>query len=109
MQKQLPNYKLIYEDMINKKFPHMKKICQTILDKNELSYLDVIKLNNIIFGNKKKFNQRLRSYNKVTILEILKYQKENNLNNTELARHFNLSRNSVSKWKIYFSQDFTKR
>lgn len=33
---------------------------------------------------------------------MLDYQKGNGLNNTGLAKHFSLSRNSVAKWKKYF-------
>ncbi|MCT2406257.1 helix-turn-helix domain-containing protein [Chryseobacterium antibioticum] len=106
MQKLQPNYKLIYQDIISKKYPRKKSQCNTILEKEELSILDVLKLNNLIFGSINKeaqvFNQRLRSYNKTTILEILEYQKINKLNNTQIAIQFKLSRNSVSKWKKIF-------
>ncbi|MGU3376980.1 helix-turn-helix domain-containing protein [Chryseobacterium sp. M5A1_1a] len=106
MERLLPNYKLIYEDIIRKKYPHKKNECQNILNKKELSTLDVVKLNNIIFDTKNKeaesFNQKLRSYNKAAILEILNYQKVNNLNNIQVARKFNLSRNSIGKWKKMF-------
>lgn len=106
MEKLLPNYKLIYQDMVRKKYPHKEIQCRTILSKNELSVLDVVKLNNIILDAKnietERFNQKLRSYNKATILEILNYQKVNKLNNVQVAMQFNLSRNTVSKWKKLF-------
>ena len=38
-------------------------------------------------------------HHKTTILEILQYQKNNNLNNNQLADHFKLSRNTITKWK----------
>lgn len=108
MEKLLPNYKLIYEDIISKKYPHKKARCQFLLNKKELSILDIIKLNTIIFydGNKEAniFNQRLRSYDKSTILEILDYQKVNKLSNTQVAIQFKLSRNSISKWKNLFQR-----
>jgi len=47
-------------------------------------------------------NQKLKSYDKNTILQILDYQKKHHLNNTELALHFKLSRNTVAKWKKIF-------
>jgi len=101
-----PNYKLIYQDIIAKKYPDKKSKCDGILNKNELSVLDVIKLNNIIFDNinnePSKSNQRLRSYDKITILQILDYQKIHRLNNTEIAMKFNMSRNTISKWKKFF-------
>ena len=109
MKKSLPNYKLIYQDMIKKKYPQKEIQCHNILNKDELSILDVMELNKIIFDNENKesqrFNQKLRSYNKATILEILNYQKVNNLNNTQIAIQFNLSRNSIGKWKkLFFSR-----
>lgn len=48
-------------------------------------------------------NQKYRSYDKATIIEILNYQKKNSLNNTQLSNHFKLSRNTVTKWKTLFN------
>jgi len=99
---------VIYNDIINRDHPNKKQECNNILSKEEISMLDVIKLNNIIFGIQDKktveFNQKHRSYDKNTILEILEYQEKNELNNTELANHFKLSRNTVAKWKKHFKQ-----
>ena len=100
-----PNYKKIYEDILLK-YPAKKEQCRTILSKTSFSVKDVITINNIIFpraDQKTQFaNQRHRSYDKSSILEILEYQVKNNLNNSELARHFKLSRNTVAKWKKQF-------
>ncbi|SDQ15091.1 hypothetical protein SAMN05421664_0753 [Chryseobacterium soldanellicola] len=102
----IPNYKRIYNDMITRKHPEKQEQCRSILGKEDLSMLDVIKLNDIIFGIKDKqtviFNQMHRSYDENTILEILSYQHKNNMNNTQLANHFSLSRNTVAKWKKHF-------
>ena len=101
-----PNYRLIYNDLINTKHPNKQKECSTILGKKEISMLDVIKLNTIIFGIKDRetymLNQKHRSYDQKTVIEILNYQRKNELNNTEVANHFNLSRNTVAKWKKHF-------
>lgn len=101
----IPDYKRIYSDLIEEKFPD-KKECRVILNKEKLSELDIIKLNMILFNDNNKetavFNQMHRSYNKKTILEILQYQRKNQLNNTQLANHFKLSRNTVAKWKKIF-------
>lgn len=98
-----PNYHKIYSDIIQLKYPEKEKYCQSILSKKELSALEVIMINDIIFSKYKKenlvFNQMHRAYNKQTILEILNYQKNNKLNNSQLALHFKLSRNTVAKWK----------
>lgn len=101
-----PNYHKIYSDIIYHKYPQKKLICQSILEKKELFVLDILKLNHLIFGMSSRenviFNQRHRSYSMSDILEILDYQKKNNLNNSQLANHFKLSRNTITKWKKHF-------
>lgn len=106
MEKILPDYKKIYQDIIVKKYPYKRNKCETILKKENLSVWDIINLNDILFGigNRETciFNQKHRSYSKPDILEILDYQQKNSLNNTQLANRFKLSRNTIAKWrKIY--------
>lgn len=108
MEKSLqPDYRKIYKDIITRNYPDKRQVCQNILSKKHLSILDVIEVNTLIFnkGNKSsnEMNQKYRSYDIPTILKILDYQKINRLNNTELAIHFKLSRNTVAKWKKQFS------
>lgn len=98
-----PNYKKIYSDIL--KINHCENVekCETILSKPFLTFLDVIKLNEYIFGKKNEtINGKHKSYNKKTILEILTYQKKHKFNNTQTAKHFKLSRNTVAKWKKMF-------
>ena len=101
-----PDYKMIYLDIIRKKHPDKEKKCGSILKKINLSAIDIIRLNDLIFGIKDKeveaFNQNHRSYSKSDILKILDYQKRHKLNNSELSRHFRLSRNTISKWRRIF-------
>lgn len=99
-----PYYKKIYSDILTKKFPEKVNECKSILSKKELSILDIIQLNQQIFGYNEIFsdNQRLRSYDNQSIVEILEYQKKYNLNNTQLSIHFKLSRNTIAKWKSKF-------
>ncbi|UOU97078.1 hypothetical protein MUU74_11295 [Chryseobacterium daecheongense] len=77
--------------------------CFSLLNKKELSNIDIIELNRKVFETMdletEKFNQKLRSYNTTSIIKILDYQEKNSLNNTQLAKHFKLSRNTVAKWK----------
>lgn len=101
----MPNYKQIFTDILNQKFPHKKEFCKNILSKANITQLDVIKLNQIIFESKPKIsttNQKFRAYNKSTIVRILQYQAQNQLSNTQIANHFNLSRNTISKWRKQF-------
>ena len=101
-----PDYKLIFTDILDKKFPHKKEKCQILLKKKNLSAMDIIELNNNIFntpkGEKQSENQKYRSYSKSDILKILDYQKKHKLNNSQLALHLKLSRNTVAKWKKMF-------
>ncbi|MDQ8140473.1 helix-turn-helix domain-containing protein [Chryseobacterium sp. CFS15] len=102
----MPDYKRIYGDILNSRYPDKKKYCENILHNDILTHLDVIKLNTIIFGEATaeswNFDKRHRSYNKETILKILQYQKKNKLSNTQLAMHYSLSRNTVARWRKLF-------
>lgn len=87
------------------KFPEKENVCRPFLQKQLLTELDVIKLENIIFGKamcKSNSNKKHRSYDKSTILKMLDFQKQKNLNNLQLAKHYGLSRNTVAKWKKMF-------
>lgn len=107
MTKLAPDYKSIYSDILDKKYPHKKEKCEVLLNKKKLSALDVIKLNQMIFGNteNENFTRRHNSYSKSDILIILDYQKKNRCNNSQLAAHFKLSRNTVTKWRKIFWLD----
>ncbi|MCT2406246.1 helix-turn-helix domain-containing protein [Chryseobacterium antibioticum] len=106
MEKLIPDYKRIYNDIIVKEFPDKRNCCMRLLQKESLSVMDIIELNEKIFGSPDKetfaANQRHRSYRKTDILKMLDYQKKNQLNNTQLAIHFKLSRNTVTRWKKSF-------
>lgn len=106
MKNNQPDYKTIYADILHKKHPEKKAECFPLLEKENLSVLDIIELNKKIFGIADKEtqaeNQKHRSYSKSDILSILDYQKKHKLNNIQLARHFGLSRNTVAKWKKTF-------
>ncbi|GEN76383.1 helix-turn-helix domain-containing protein [Chryseobacterium hagamense] len=101
-----PDYRKIYQDMIRMKYPEKAKLCSSILKKKNIDLLDIMRLNAIITGksDKQKLqdNQKLKSYDRNTILKILNYQQKHHLNNTQTADHFRLSRNTVAKWKKFF-------
>jgi len=101
-----PDYKRIYKDILEKKYPDKKQLCKNLLDKKKLTSLDIIELNKKIFGivdqSSEMFNRRHRCYTQSDILKILDYQKKNNINNSQLAKHFKLSRNTIAKWKNFF-------
>lgn len=47
MEKSTPDYKKIYTDIIDLKYPHKKELCKTWLNKKSLS---VLELNRFVFG-----------------------------------------------------------
>lgn len=96
-----PDYKRIYEDLVLEKFPLKLNEFQNFFNKKTLNCLDVIQLNNLLFPRNGLNipDQKHKSYDEQSILEMLKYQKEKKLNNSQLALHFKLSRNTVAAWK----------
>ncbi|PVV55081.1 helix-turn-helix domain-containing protein [Chryseobacterium sp. HMWF035] len=96
-----PNYNKIYIDLILIKFPERVDEFLPFLKEKTLSNLEVLTLNNRLFDSLSSdfSNGKHRAYDKNSILYILDYQKKNKLNNTQLANHFKLSRNSITKWK----------
>jgi len=104
--KNTPNYRKIYEDMISRKYPEKAQACKSILRKKIIKTIDLMILNNIIVGFDSydiKSNQKLKSYDKDTIFEILTYQKKYRMNNIQTAKHFNISRNTLTAWKRKFT------
>ncbi|SFN37912.1 hypothetical protein SAMN05421594_2450 [Chryseobacterium oleae] len=108
MEKTIPDYKKLYTDILIKKGLQHDKECLYILKKRYLTTLDVLLLNDLIFKTSCReteiFNQKHRSYNEEAIIKILDYQRSNNLNNSQLCRHFKLSRNTIAKWKKLYSK-----
>lgn len=105
MERSLPNYKKIYEDIIQKKCPEKYDQCASLLNKNEISAMDVLSLNEIVFGKTNESqisNRKHKSYDYESIIKILDYQKKNGLTNVEISRQFDLCRSTVSKWKKNF-------
>lgn len=99
-----PDYVRIYSDIVDLKYPDRRSEFNSTLSKEKLSFLEVIALNNKLFGRKEivDLNQKFKTYNKKAILDILDYQKKESLNNSQTARHFKMSRNTLTKWrKIY--------
>lgn len=112
MQEIKPNYSKIFEDIIAKKCPERLQEFKHYLTKENLSIIEVIEINNKIFGLTDKatvsFNQKHKSYDNETILQILAYQKKEKLNNIQLANHFNLSRNTVARWQKLYIKSMKK-
>ncbi|AVK73267.1 transposase [Chryseobacterium indologenes] len=103
-----PDYHRIFNDILSKKNPVNKIACLKILEKKDLSALDVIKLNTLIFNYTERNTpsgigeNKHRSYNKTDILYMLDFQKENGYNNSQISLYFRVSRNSIAKWRKIF-------
>ncbi len=63
--------------------------------------IDVLQVNEMLFGNKKTHteSQQMRAYQPDDRIYILQYQQQNKLNNIQTATHFKMSRNTLAKWK----------
>lgn len=92
------NYKKIFQDILDLKFPEKKELRTIVLEREITNFYDVLSLNKLIFGDENTENKH-KSYDSSTITKILNYQKQNKLSNVEIAQKFNLSRNTVSAWK----------
>lgn len=95
------NYKRIYGDLLKKKFPEKLAEFQHLLNQDTLGELDVVKMSKTLSSALETNirNGKHKSYSPSTIQKILGYQQTNHLNNTELAQHFSISRNTVAKWR----------
>ena len=96
------DYKKIFTDIIIHYYPSKLPLYQKYIDKLSNSSLDIILLNNLIFGKNNKENKYFKAYLKEDILQILEFQYINNLSNTATASIFNICRNTVSSWKKKF-------
>lgn len=104
----MPNYTNIYRDLIIDKFPEKLEAneIQRFFAKEEHSNLDIIMINDFIYSdNAVSENQKLKSYDKKSILKILKQQKDYNLSNAYISLQYKLSRNTVAQWKKWFSSE----
>lgn len=106
----MPDYKQIYTDILEEKFPEKLSDTAIRLKLETLhSAFDILKFNQLVFGETEyiveRKNQRLRSYDKESILKILRYQKRNELTNLQVSDLFKISRNTIAKWKRILNDD----
>ena len=98
-----PNYKKIYYDLLLSEFPEKLNDPKIIDGLKHLNSSDeVIKFNNKIFKPSQQSladNQKLRTYDKETMLKILKYQKEHSFSNSYISRTYSMSRTTIAKWR----------
>ncbi|MEN4761604.1 helix-turn-helix domain-containing protein [Chryseobacterium sp. C39-AII1] len=104
-----PNYKKIYYDIFKEKYPEQ-------LDDPQILYLldnintieDVLKVNALISESSReseKNNQRLKNYDKATVLKLLQYQKKHNLSTNFMSKKHKMSRTTIMKWWKIFGEE----
>ncbi|MBT2620771.1 MULTISPECIES: helix-turn-helix domain-containing protein [Chryseobacterium] len=101
-----PNYNKIYSDLIEKEFPERRKELNPLLSKEIKTSLEFIEIHRSIFTHQTKemhaFNQKLHSYDQISIQKIIEYQRVNKINNIQTSKLFGISRNTLAKWKSQF-------
>lgn len=102
IQKVTPNYKRIYTDLIEMKYPEKKPLIIKFLNKKEILAIDVITINRILFKDAQDSISHFNSYSKTDILYFLDYKKKFSLNNSQMSRKFGMSRNTLNKWEKLF-------
>lgn len=100
-----PNYKKIYHDML--KLEHPEKLqdpkIKELLEKLNTSE-DVLKFNEKLFQQSRE-NQKLKTYDKKTMLKLLQYQKKHGHSTSYMSKKYKISRTTLSKWRMMFEED----
>lgn len=98
-----PNYSKIYHDLLQAEHP--EKLNDTKVKellKNLNTSDEVIKFNEKLFKQSKESqenNQKLRTYDKATMLKILAYQKQHGFSSNYISKQYKISRTTIAKWK----------
>lgn len=99
-----PFYRKLYIDLVRDKYPDKELVISEFLKKQKWTALDVIEVNELLFGSDNNTfdiltNKKHRAYDELSIVQILDYQGKNMLSNIEIANKYGLSRNTIAKWK----------
>jgi hypothetical protein len=104
-----PNYKKIYHDLLKDKHPEKLQDPKVLhLLDNLKTVEDVLKINALVSdssGKTSKKNQRLKNYDKKTVLKILQYQKKNDLSANFISKKYKMSRTTVAVWWKLFGNE----
>ncbi|WP_294246180.1 helix-turn-helix domain-containing protein [uncultured Chryseobacterium sp.] len=79
--------------------------------KNLKTTEDVLKLNELVFKSSKESlrnNQKLKTYDKKTMLKLLQYQQKHGLSTNYMSKKYRISRTTIAKWKKTFEEEFQK-
>lgn len=104
-----PNYKKIYQDMLKMDYPEKLKDPKVIeLLKKLNTTEDVLNFNEKIFEQSKESqqnNQKLKTYDKKTMLKLLQYQQKHGFSTSYMSRQYKISRTTIAKWKKTFEEE----
>lgn len=98
-----PNYSKIYHDLLLQEQPErlkderVKELLQNLNTSEE-----VIKFSENFFKPSKESlenNQKLKTYDKETMLKIFDYQKKHGLSSNLISQQYKISRTTLAKWK----------
>lgn len=107
--KMRPNYSKIYHDLLRAEYP--EKLQDTKVKellKNLNTSDEVIRFNEKIFKQSKESlenNQKLRTYDRETMLKILNYQKQHGFSSNYISKKYKISRTTIAKWKKICEDD----
>ncbi|KMQ67777.1 hypothetical protein ACM39_12790 [Chryseobacterium sp. FH2] len=107
-----PNYRKIYQDMLKLEHPEKlkdPKIKELLKKLNTTE--DVLNFNEKIFKQSKeseKNNQKLKTYDKKTMLKLLEYQQKHGFSTSYMSKKYKISRTTIAKWKKTFEEEFEK-
>ncbi len=104
-----PNYKKIYLDMLKQDQPEKLQDpkVQSLL-KNLKTTEDVLNFNELVFKQSKESlrnNQKLKTYDKKTMLKLLQYQKKHGFSTSFMSKKYKISRTTLAKWKKTFEEE----
>ena len=107
-----PNYTKIYRDMLKERNPEKledPKVQRLI--KNLKTTEDILKFNDLVFESSKESlrnNQKLKTYDKKTMLKLLQYQEKHGLSTIYMSKKYKISRTTIAKWKKTFEEEYQK-
>ncbi|SHF12767.1 helix-turn-helix domain-containing protein [Chryseobacterium vrystaatense] len=107
-----PNYKKIYYDMLRLEHPEKLKDpkIKELLGKLDTTE-DILNFNDRIFEQSKESqvnNQKLKTYDKKTMLKLLQYQNKHGFSTSYMSRKYKISRTTIMNWKKSFEEEIEK-
>jgi Transcriptional regulator containing PAS, AAA-type ATPase, and DNA-binding domains len=104
-----PNYTKIYQDMLKEKAPDKLKDPEIKRQLKKLNTTEnVLSFNEKVFKQSKEsllHNQKLKTYDKQTILKLLHYQEKHGFSTSHMSKKYKISRTTLTKWRKTFGEE----